>query len=932
MADKNHIKEAARKRKLLINFLKNKKEIDFKKLQAFIMKTWSQDSVKASSTLNKLKTDYPEIFTGKKIVKSKLSELGEDVVSVFAKNNKAELIENAKLRYEADPKALTNEALAAKKKVPVTTVEKANKLVVPDKYKLTGIPSSVLKKRSDDLYQDTIDRMAIKNPNKYQGKKYSDLNINAQHSVRVSQGNYKKGADRFTSSTITIDGKKQTFNIKGLNQDIADQITDGLKAIKKWEKNPTIDNWFKVMNTQDLRAFNENVRKYLRGDTVGRAGATPSKNPATKRIFDELNIKKVIGTPVVNKINNKLTKENILNLKQQQATEASAKGYKATEDYEEIIKIFNNYDPPPGLTRDQIRGDLLKLLKASAVIKQRFKNKKEPLTGKALLTRLTNAQAGILAKEFGDGKNRYEFATKFTRPELQKFLNKGQKYFPNEMNRTLTSTMGKYLKGDDLKLATKKYKAFKSLAKAISEELGKGGTRGDAFIQMDHPISLKVLENTKNFAGALRVNPIAGDVNKVKGQIERRLSAAVKAEDANKIKNLNLITRGLFGKAAGDYEFVDNKFKVKSFGADEFLKADLLKDLNKNINLRDEILKNFDSIDDDIFSQAGIKNVGTFRNQFLNKTESIDPVKFKQSVLTWTKQNPDLTRLIKGRIGCLRKAAADGGRINMQEGGDPSDACFNSKLNKNPGLIARAFQTLPKVARVGVVGMGLAAGAGIALSGLRFNPEKGEIVNTRTDQKADQNQILEYVKDNPLKVTAGTSIGFAAQEVPGAYKAARDLGRGRVRSTLGISGAIRPILTTFGTPLLTGLYEGAIGAKRLEEGETMTDVLTDPLGPALGVSLMEPLSKMSGVVRDAKPVGILGGLKRAFNPFDMSNVGTARPGLTSKILRMGMSPRVIAGISRLGPYGMLAGAGLAALDQYNKYQNQEGMIYNFLND
>ena len=215
---------------------------------------------------------------------------------------------------------------------------------------------------------------------------------------------------------------------------------------------------------------------------------------------------------------------------------------------------------------------------------------------------------------------------------------------------------------------------------------------------------------------------------------------------------------------------------------------------------------------------------------------------------------------------------------------------------------------------------------------LQYNKEIGAVVNTNTDQKADQNQILEYVKDNPLKVTAGSSLGFAAQEVPGAYKAARDLGRGRVRSTLGISGALRPVLTTFGTPLLTGLYEGAIGAKRLEEGETMTDVLTDPLGPALGISLMEPLTRMSGVVRDAKPVGILGGLKRAFNPFDMSNVGTARPGLTSKILRMGMSPRVIAGISRLGPYGMLAGAGLSALDQYNKYQNKEGMIYNLFND
>ena len=92
---------------------------------------------------------------------------------------------------------------------------------------------------------------------------------------------------------------------------------------------------------------------------------------------------------------------------------------------------------------------------------------------------------------------------------------------------------------------------------------------------------------------------------------------------------------------------------------------------------------------------------------------------------------------------------------------------------------------------------------------------------------------------------AGTSLGFAAQEVPGAYKAARDLGRGRIRSTLGISGALRPLLTTFGTPLMTGLYEGAIGSKRLDEGETMTEVLTDPLGPALGVSLMDLLKLLS---------------------------------------------------------------------------------------
>jgi len=212
---------------------------------------------------------------------------------------------------------------------------------------------------------------------------------------------------------------------------------------------------------------------------------------------------------------------------------------------------------------------------------------------------------------------------------------------------------------------------------------------------------------------------------------------------------------------------------------------------------------------------------------------------------------------------------------------------------------------------------------------LKYDATQGSIVNANTDQKADQNQILEYVKDNPLKVTAGTSLGFAAQEVPGAYKAARDLGRGRVRSALGISGALRPVLTTFGTPLLTGLYEGAIGTKRLEEGETMTDILTDPLGPALGVSLMEPLSKLSGVVKDAPKRTMLEGARNYFN---LSNVGAARPGITGQILRMGMSPRMIAGASRfLGLPGLALGLGMSGYDAYKNYQNQEGMIYNLFN-
>ena len=220
----------------------------------------------------------------------------------------------------------------------------------------------------------------------------------------------------------------------------------------------------------------------------------------------------------------------------------------------------------------------------------------------------------------------------------------------------------------------------------------------------------------------------------------------------------------------------------------------------------------------------------------------------KQNIIARANNNQD--NVCEVVFGIRRKANGGpvgggcGKQMELEFDKAPEQTLNKIAQSTNPnlkGFAQRALSIFPKLGTVGKIGT-VAAGAGIALSGLRYNPEKGEIVTTDNDQKADQNQILQYVKDNPLKVTAGTSLGFAAQEVPGAYKAARDLGRGRVRSTLGISGAIRPVLTTFGTPLLTGLYEGAIASKRLDEGDTATDILTDPVGPALGLTLMEPLS------------------------------------------------------------------------------------------
>ena len=317
-----------------------------------------------------------------------------------------------------------------------------------------------------------------------------------------------------------------------------------------------------------------------------------------------------------------------------------------------------------------------------------------------------------------------------------------------------------------------------------------------------------------------------------------------------------------------------------------------------------------------------------------------------------TNQSQQITKIIeKGMQAALDDADTNKNNIcsifGMQSGGVAGGSCrrqMELALNDAPeqtlnevvkvgspkvkSLVQRALSVFPKLGTPGKIAAGAVAGAG-AIGALTYNRELGEFVNPLNDDKANQGTLTEWIKENPVKTVAGTSLGFSAQEIPGAYKKARELGRGRTRSALGITGALKPVLTTFGTPAMTTLFEVPFAAKRLEEGETMTDVLTDPLGPALGLTFMEPLSRGAGVIRDAPKRTMAEGLRNYFN---LQNVGTARPGMTSKFLRMGMSPRMIAGASRfLGLPGLALSLGLTGYDAYKNYQNQEGMIYNFFN-
>ena len=267
-------------------------------------------------------------------------------------------------------------------------------------------------------------------------------------------------------------------------------------------------------------------------------------------------------------------------------------------------------------------------------------------------------------------------------------------------------------------------------------------------------------------------------------------------------------------------------------------------------------------------------------------------------------------------------------------------------------LLNKALKRTGVAGLVGMIGVGMFSGGSAEASEItqpqrpqviekpetiQYNRETGSFLNTATEDKTDQNQLLQWGQENPLTAVAGTSVALSAQEIPRNYKMRRGVGdtgplpggKGRIRSSIGIGGALKPVLTTLGTPLIGLGFEGLMAKERLENDESMSDILMDPLGPAASLAFMEPLSRSSGVVRGA-PTGIKNYFK---NYGDLSNVGQARPGLTSKALRLGLSPRMIAGASRfLGLPGLALTTGLAGYNAYKNYQNEEGMIYNFFNN
>ena len=170
---------------------------------------------------------------------------------------------------------------------------------------------------------------------------------------------------------------------------------------------------------------------------------------------------------------------------------------------------------------------------------------------------------------------------------------------------------------------------------------------------------------------------------------------------------------------------------------------------------------------------------------------------------------------------------------------------------------------------------------------LEYNVDLGAFVDSRyPTQKVSDLQIKNWATENPMPVKAGTEDALKPI-------------KGNLLKTVGKS------LAYVGAPLPTALIDTYFVGKQISEDRSAAEIAKDPLN-WLGLATMSTLSEISGV---------------------------SKPGKMNAALRLGMSPGLIRGVSRFaGIPGLAISTALTAYDQYNKYKNEEGLVYNLFND
>ena len=214
---------------------------------------------------------------------------------------------------------------------------------------------------------------------------------------------------------------------------------------------------------------------------------------------------------------------------------------------------------------------------------------------------------------------------------------------------------------------------------------------------------------------------------------------------------------------------------------------------------------------------------------------------------------------------------------------------------------------------------------------IKYNPYAGFVKAEQQEEKASQSDILYWISDNEiledlkeigtltkdLAVTAAAgSAAFALPDLKSTIQESRAAGQSPLKTA---GSALAKGFYRLGSPLATAAFTAP---QILDEETTTKDIVTDPFN-YLGLTFMENFGKRAGTIAApaaAEATGILGTLK---NYATLKNVGEAVPGKLNAALRLGLSPRAIAGASRfLGIPGLLASSAYSLYDYLSNKESE----------
>ena len=744
---------------------------------------------------------------------------------------------------------------------------------------------------------------------------YASLSKKERTKLAVKRFVDKKRAERKAAGgfeqSFTHKGKTYTLPTRFAKKDIP-TLKDFLKSFDEWKEGGANLKSYNTMPSRvksmaaakkvgkktskfDNREGNvwRRLRDYAKGlpPTAGRAGT----GELYKIFFDQLKIPKSQLDTIKN-----FDFENIQSGKQKVITKAAQRKDLGNPLVTNVLDVVRKN---PDLTEQELFSGVRKL-------------SKKTLSNGEIVTAAVQAHRGATlrllkeARKEKIGEFQLKNIQKFSSEDLPPALKVIYNLFPNKVGRDFSTTIKDFYKDNPTlrKRALDKLKAYGKIRVEVQNALGLGGRGpGKAAFQFDHPISFAALERSGDIAGAIRTNPVVGDVNQIKGQfLDRRLNvlqnAIIRGEDVKeniaKVEKLKNINQTLFGDLAGDFT-IDDKgiIKVKDYGAPEILdeQYNIAKALQKNLPLGGQIKRT-------LASGALTSEL----EEVLGKSSAQKFITSSQKLVEFAKKDTNKICKIFGRVPLQAGGRGCATQMELALEQDPvGTATKIQNLKPEGGAVNRIkgvattflnFAKSPGFKTFSVAGIAGGAAAALVKEFRNDDPttylsnedqQKSMLVDMVTQPVSEDFQKPDLL-DYQLPAVGASLAASTALAAPSTIKASRSRGLGVEKK-----GLIRTGGRVLGRGLGVAASPGVLAplaamdiANQISEGDSLADIATDPINYTYPI-FAEQTPKLTR------------GLPSAFRKF-------ARLGMSTPALRL-LSR---AGIAGLGASLAIQGVGL----------------------